>query len=627
MAAFDLIFQITLEILVLFIFNSFFGLGFLYFLGIKSYTQNYLLYSQYFGIAITILVTTFLSYFGYSINSFFYFYIILCLIFNLFTIIYDCLLTKENQIFKTIKEIKFKGILISCLLSVIVIIICCWQVYNKFSYNLNDIVGSSDFCAYWSVSDYLIEYCGNIDCYLSQDAYKNIDIEKHLTEFARLGSMVYLAYFSKLISTILYKKSVYASLSTIYPIIIYLLILFVNLLFKYIKKINGSIHPLSYVVLAHPFLYFISYHTYYGQIIYCVLILFTFFYVDTLFNESKSSSKEFGFKHVIFPGILFSAIQLSYPSALIIILFYFSILLLFLIYYKLKFTYVLKFLIIFFVYIFVSSFYLKQSIIELILTNKNQTLPGWNWSGLIGIFEFFGISNVMGGSELPLYFKSFNLYKSNNLLIYSIFQFSILTFIIYIVIKNSIKLKSIAIISLLLSTLLMCSFAYIKYNQNVFGATHAFVKSISQFVLLFYIIFLNEVLKYKNFRFLTIPIFLLFFLKMIYINFKCTHDCIYKYELVSLIDKTKPLLLNKKIFVYTPSIPIQSADYYLTVLNPITKNSNLLYSMKFFDGNFKNNEIDSLIFISLKGNILFKSVKIIDSTKNYYSYSISLNKK
>ncbi len=74
-------------------------------------------------------------------------------------------------------------------------------LFSSRGMSFDTIRGSTDFMAYWATSDYLNHFGGRLDDYLRQDSFRHIEIYGALTYLERWGTMVFLGFFSSIVSS------------------------------------------------------------------------------------------------------------------------------------------------------------------------------------------------------------------------------------------------------------------------------------------------------------------------------------------------------------------------------------------------------------------------------------------
>lgn len=323
--------------------------------------------------------------------------------------------------------------------------------------DVRDIWGSSDFGAYWIVADFLQEHGATVTAYSGQTAFRATDVVDHLTRHARMGCMVHLAFVARLLWP-------GAAHEAILPAIVTFIVLMVGLAHCWLEIERARGRWLLWVVLAHPFLYFLIYFSYVSQASGMALFLG---------GVLLTARRPVTLRSSLAGGALLGSSILHHPVLLPVAAIYVGT--------RFAFGRRTEFPSLAGMAaaaVLVEGAYLGATARELLSVSGNAILPGWEWRGLIGALELAGVRSVLG-YDMPEA-------RPRWILALDAVAGGVMVFLISRYLQSG-RLRSAAV-SMLVATVALTSVGLAKYFDGIPNATHAVVKTVSLFSVFLFLI-------------------------------------------------------------------------------------------------------------------------------------------
>jgi hypothetical protein len=319
--------------------------------------------------------------------------------------------------------------------------------------------GSSDFGAYWIVSDYLQHNGADAAAYERQTRYHASDLEEHFYLHARLGGMTSIAVVAQAVMP--------GRLPAIInPLIVTMLWLLVALVQVFARR--ERLWPATALLAAacHPFLYFLLFYSYLGQAFSVLLIAAGLLVVEV--SDRNSPTGEWN-RGAIGGGLLFAAAIVQYASAFIVPGIFLAGFLLF----RFRRAGLTSVLICAGTVLAVSGYHLSRSWRELSTIRALKVMPGWDWQRLVNVNELLGLRSLIKYEPLP---------AGDYVGIAVTTAITVLVGVALLIhLRRGALPRSAA--AMLISTVALAAYACVKYWQHVHNATHGLAKVISQFAL------------------------------------------------------------------------------------------------------------------------------------------------
>lgn len=350
----------------------------------------------------------------------------------------------------------------------VVTLISSFYLTSRNTGSTRDLWGSSDFFDYWTMADYLQKYGANVRACEAQNEFKSMDVDRHLRLGGRLGAIANLAAWSRVLSPGDTYRIVNAGL--VAGLVGWLLVL---RLFLERERVR-ALWPLLLAGL-HPMLYCLLFFTYYSQatmVPVCVLSLMLAEHGATRWRERIAA------------GVMLGANLLSYAALAVPLALYGALALARLLIARASWRQIATTLLApCLVALVVCGYYLAQPWKELTFVNAQTVQGGWEWRGLVGFPEIFGIA-PLAGYFLPLAEPDERMWAN---LFLGLVAVGLLA-------AGWRRLRHrLAFGALFLSTALLLALALSKVFQGIENATHGVFKILSQYSLLGFAVMLMPI--------------------------------------------------------------------------------------------------------------------------------------
>lgn len=440
----------------------------------RSEALRWPMYAPTFGLALLTVVGLPLVLLGFPVSRWALMFASLCGGLGIAALIHRLRSTQGRRLLFSYIRIRSWNIVIILLVP---ILLSTYLVAGLHGGHVRDVWGSGDFGAYWIVPEYLQNNGASLYSYMHQSQYYASDIVDHLTKHARLGCMVSFSFLGSMLSpgNIHY---------IIIPFIVAAIILMLGLAQRWLEHERLNSYWLLLPLLCYPFLYFLLYFTYVSQAAGVLLFIASLLLLSGAQDAVPGGDKSF---RMILSGILAGASVLHYPGMLLAIV----ICMAFLISTEISAGTFIYSVLWSAITLLVCSYYLPQVIHELTQVYSSAQLPGWDWKSMSGSLEFLGFRSVLG-YDLPAPRST-----SLKLLDYVVSS-GMIVLLLFGVWISRLRLAALTVVT---TSGLLATAAYVKNMQNIPHATHAFVKAISIFaifLLLIIMVSLGRLLTQKN---------------------------------------------------------------------------------------------------------------------------------
>lgn len=341
----------------------------------------------------------------------------------------------------------------------IVTLVSTYYVTSRNTGSTRDLWGSSDFFDYWTMADYLQKYGANMGAYGGQGEFKSIDVERHLMLGARLGAIVNLSTWARVLSPGDTYRIVNAGI--VAGLVGWLLVL---QLFLERERVRARWPVL--IVGLHPMLYCLLFFSYYSQatmVPLCVLSLM-------LIEQSGRRLRE-----TIAIGVVLGANLLSYAALAVPLALFAGFALASMVGARVSLRGIARQLVLpYLVAAAVSSYYLAQPWKELTFVNAQTVQGGWEWRGLVGFPELMGVA-PLAGYFLPNSEPDERMWANIFL--------GVVAVALLVLAWRGLRHR-LTFGTLFASTVLLLALALSKVLQGIPNATHGVFKILSQYGLL-----------------------------------------------------------------------------------------------------------------------------------------------
>lgn len=321
-----------------------------------------------------------------------------------------------------------------------------------------DLWGSSDFFDYWTMADYLQRHGANLAAYGAQQEFKSMDVERHLTLGGRLGAIANLAAWSRVLSPGDSYRIINAAIAAGLAGWLLVLALFIE------RERVRARWPVLLAAL-HPLLYCLLFFSYYSQatmVPVCVLSL--------MLVEHGGRRRE-----LAAAGVILGANLLSYAALAVPLAAFGAIQLARLLAARAPLRCIgARLGLPCAVALLVCGYYLAQPWKELTFVNAQTVQGGWEWRGLVGFPELFGIA-PLAGYFLPASEPDERLWAN-------VFLGAVAIALLVLAWRGLRQRLTFG--ALFLSTAALLALALSKVLQGIPNASHGVFKILSQFGLL-----------------------------------------------------------------------------------------------------------------------------------------------
>ncbi len=454
------------QVLLLYVLSAFVGFGLVVAFLPAFFRSRWVLVAPLAGVAFHAVITTPLAVLGFPVQQIFWCPFAIALLLNAYAVFQAKANLRRHLGFAYLRSRLAR--LLS--LAVVVVLVCTYLVTSRNTSSVDDLWGSSDFFDYWVMADYSQNYGSNMEAYRQQSEYESIDVVRHLTDGARLGVITVLSSWSAVVSPRNTYKILTAAIVTGILSWIWVLQLFLD------RHRIRALWPML-LVAVHPLLYCLLYFSYFSQTTCLPIAVVSFIVLED--HISRCMRGRSHHRQGFVAGVLLGSNLLSY-AAMAVPIFMF-ILATGWRFFKARFwrTRSWKGMLVPACTAFaVCFYYLPHPIRELLFVNAQKVQGGWNWQGLVGFPELFGVASLLG------YFLPVSTYTervTQNVILGIVFL------VLFWAALKHLRLR-VTVFAVAFSTLCLLGLSASKILAGIANANHGFFKILSQFGPLLFII-------------------------------------------------------------------------------------------------------------------------------------------